>query len=330
MNYNRSVPPDTLLPHVCYRNVEDALAWLSKAFGFVEHYRYGEPGGRVNGAQVHLGNAWVMLRTVDSRGQTPAQLGCGTQSLTVFVDEVEAHYKRAKSAGARIVEEPHETAYGEFQYAAHDLDGHHWLFSQHATDHAPEEWGAVVAKHATRVGCLRRPRLCYIEIPARDAHSSAVFYEKVFGWSIRHRESDRPSFDDATGDISGAFVTGRLLRASPVCSRTSGSIILMQLCGCALRTEPRSWNHAIPTTPAARAISPRSATLPAISSVCMRSVRANTLSIAPHQAIATLAKKSLTHPEQPYARSLVAPTSSAWSCVSRQFFRALPFSRSSR
>jgi uncharacterized glyoxalase superfamily protein PhnB len=215
MNYNRSVPPDTLLPHVCYRNVEDALAWLSKAFGFVEHYRYGEPGGRVNGAQVHLGNAWIMLRTVDSRGQTPAQLGCGTQSLTVFVDEVEAHYKRAKSAGARIVEEPHETAYGEFQYAAHDLDGHHWLFSRHATDHAPEEWGAVVAKHATRVGCLRRPRLCYIEIPARDAHSSAVFYEKVFGWSIRHRESDRPSFDDATGDISGAFVTGRAASREP-------------------------------------------------------------------------------------------------------------------
>ena len=36
-----------------------------------------------------------------------------------------------------------------------------------------------------------------------------AFYEKVFGWNIRHRETGRPSFDDATGNISGAWVTGR-------------------------------------------------------------------------------------------------------------------------
>lgn len=215
MNSNRSVPPDTLLPHVCYRNVEDALAWLDRAFAFVEHYRYGEPGGRVHGAQVHLGNAWIMLRTLDPGHATPAQLGYGTQSLTIFIDEVEAHYQRAKSAGARIVEEPHETAYGESQYAALDLDGHHWLFSRHAKDRAPEEWGAFVTKRASRVGCLRRPRLCYIEIPARDAHASAAFYEKVFGWNIRHRETSRPSFDDATGDVSGAFVIGRAASREP-------------------------------------------------------------------------------------------------------------------
>src|SRR5262249_34466494 len=50
---------------------------------------------------------------------------------------------------------------------------------------------------------------CYIEIPALDAHASAAFYEKVFGWNIRHRNTNRPSFDDASGHISGAWVTGR-------------------------------------------------------------------------------------------------------------------------
>ena len=56
---------------------------------------------------------------------------------------------------------------------------------------------------------LPRPRFNYIEIPAADVHQSAAFYEKVFGWNIRHRESSRPSFDDAPGNISGAWVTGR-------------------------------------------------------------------------------------------------------------------------
>jgi hypothetical protein len=31
---NRSVPPDTVLPHVAYQDVDEAIAWLSKTFGF--------------------------------------------------------------------------------------------------------------------------------------------------------------------------------------------------------------------------------------------------------------------------------------------------------
>jgi uncharacterized glyoxalase superfamily protein PhnB len=142
---NRSVPADVILPHLTYRNVADALAWLAKAFGFVEHYRFGEPGGRVNGAQMHLGDAWIMLNSARPGSASPAQAGHQTQSLTVFVDDVDAHCERAKLAGAKIVEDLHETAYGERQYGVEDLEGHHWLFSRHARDVDPAEWGATVA-----------------------------------------------------------------------------------------------------------------------------------------------------------------------------------------
>jgi predicted enzyme related to lactoylglutathione lyase len=209
---NRSVPPDTILPHVAYQDLASAIAWLSKTFGFREHYRYGEP---ISGAQVHLGNAWIMLRQAGEGCRSPAKLGYGTQSLTVFLEDVEGHFQRAKAAGAKIQEEPHETAYGEFQYAAQDLDGHHWLFSRHARDLSPDAWGATVVEGAHRVALLRRPRLCYMEIPALDVHQSADFYERVFGWNIRHRETGRPSFDDATGNISGAWVTGRASAREP-------------------------------------------------------------------------------------------------------------------
>ncbi len=141
---NRSVPANVILPHVSYRNVAMAVAWLRRVFGFEEHYRYGVEGDQVSGAQMHLGEAYVMVRT--RVGPTPAELGFGTQSLTIFVEDVEAHHARAKAEGATIVEELNETMYGELQYAALDLDGHHWLFSRHARDVSPEEWGAVVAK----------------------------------------------------------------------------------------------------------------------------------------------------------------------------------------
>jgi predicted enzyme related to lactoylglutathione lyase len=62
---------------------------------------------------------------------------------------------------------------------------------------------------------LPRPRLCYLEIPALDAHQSAAFYEKVFGWDVRHRDTGRPSFAYPSADVTGAWVTGRAISKDP-------------------------------------------------------------------------------------------------------------------
>jgi uncharacterized glyoxalase superfamily protein PhnB len=139
---NRSVPADFILPHLVYQDVAEAIAWLTRAFGFAEHYRYGDP---VQGAQMHLGDAWIMLSLAREGRKSPAQAGVWTQSLTVFVEDVDAHLEKAKSAGATIIEDLHETMYGERRYGVEDLEGHHWLFSRHARDVDPIEWGATVA-----------------------------------------------------------------------------------------------------------------------------------------------------------------------------------------
>jgi predicted enzyme related to lactoylglutathione lyase/uncharacterized glyoxalase superfamily protein PhnB len=209
---NRSVPSETILPHIEYQDLAPAIAWLSKTFGFIEHYRYGVP---VSGAQLHIGNAWIMVNQADPGTSSPEKLGYGTQSLTVFVDDVDAHFHSSKAAGARIVEDLHVTEYGERQYGVEDLDGHHWLFSRHARDISPDAWGATIAQPAFRLALLRRPRICYLEIPAVDTQKSAAFYESVFGWNIRHRDTPRPSFDDATGNVSGAWITGREIAREP-------------------------------------------------------------------------------------------------------------------
>jgi uncharacterized glyoxalase superfamily protein PhnB len=153
VNNNRSVPADTVLPHLTYRDVAAASAWLASVFSFTEHYRYGAPDAP-SGAQMYLGDAWIMLDAADTGQKTPAELGYGTQSLTIFIPDVDAHFSNAKSAGATIVEDLHETIYGERQYGARDLDGHHWLFSTHARDVSPTEWGATI----TTQPAIGRPR----------------------------------------------------------------------------------------------------------------------------------------------------------------------------
>jgi uncharacterized glyoxalase superfamily protein PhnB len=140
---NRSVPAATILPHLVYRNVADAIAWLTRAFGFIEHYRYGEPA---QGAQMHLGDAWIMLTSPRDGRSSPAQLGYYTQTLTIFVDDVDARFDKARSEGFKIVEELNETAYGERQFVVLDLEGHHWLFSKHVRDVSPDEWGAAISE----------------------------------------------------------------------------------------------------------------------------------------------------------------------------------------
>jgi uncharacterized glyoxalase superfamily protein PhnB len=133
------------MPHLLYENVGQALTWLSEAFGFSEHYRYVGPDGSVSNAQMYLGNAWIMLGS-SSPGDPVARGGRPPQSPVVFVTDVDAHFERARRAGAKIIAAPADSLFGERQYGAEDVEGHHWYFSQHVRDVSPEEWGAVLAK----------------------------------------------------------------------------------------------------------------------------------------------------------------------------------------
>jgi uncharacterized protein len=52
-------------------------------------------------------------------------------------------------------------------------------------------------------------KICYIEMPANDVKQSATFYQQAFGWNIRQRGDGATSFDDTTGEVSGAWVMNR-------------------------------------------------------------------------------------------------------------------------
>ncbi len=58
-------------------------------------------------------------------------------------------------------------------------------------------------------------KICYLELPASSVSQSASFYSKTFGWQMRTRGDGAQAFDDATGEVSGAFVTGRPASGPP-------------------------------------------------------------------------------------------------------------------
>ncbi len=68
--------------------------------------------------------------------RNPSILGHVTQSLYVYVDDIDAHFQRSKDAGALIIDELKDQAYGDRRYGAADPEGHCWYFAQHIRDEA--------------------------------------------------------------------------------------------------------------------------------------------------------------------------------------------------
>ncbi|MEO8049356.1 MAG: VOC family protein [Acidobacteriota bacterium] len=103
-----------------------------------EHFSYGGPAGTVQGVQMHLGGAWIVLASARPRRSSPIEASLETQSLTVFVDDVDTHFERTKASGAQIVEE-------ERQYGVEDLESHSWFSRNMFANVRPEEWGAIIS-----------------------------------------------------------------------------------------------------------------------------------------------------------------------------------------
>ena len=125
---NRSMPVGALVPVLGYDDVAEAADWLCSAFGFMERWRAGN-----HRIQLAIGDCAVALAENGPRGS----------NVMVRVDDVEAHYNRARERGAHVSGSPTDYPYGERQYSAIDPGGHHWTFSQSIADVAPEDWGGT-------------------------------------------------------------------------------------------------------------------------------------------------------------------------------------------
>lgn len=112
------------------RNNKRALAWLEEVFGFRVREAITGVDGQVVHAELTMGDGTIMLGHVSSsaRWASPKSTGRGTQFLYVFVDDIDAHFARARAQGAVIVTEL-ETSYGQRRYRALDFEDHEWCFS---------------------------------------------------------------------------------------------------------------------------------------------------------------------------------------------------------
>jgi len=139
---NQSAPTSAVVPIVIYADVGSAIDWLSGAFGFRERLRAAGRDGVVNHAQLRAGGGDLIIGRAGGPFTAPSV--AVHQYVLVAVENVDAHFERAKAFGARIVQPPEDMPFGVRHYTASDLDGHWWTFSQNVADVEPQVWGAVV------------------------------------------------------------------------------------------------------------------------------------------------------------------------------------------
>lgn len=138
-------PPENtprITPYLLYENVSGTIDWLASAFGFVERMRVPGPDGKTAHAEMRLADGVIMMGCPGPEYQNPKRLGHVTQNLYVYVDDVDAHFERARKAGAKILEEPKDQFYGDRRYGAVDPEGHNWYFAQHVRDVPPQDMKA--------------------------------------------------------------------------------------------------------------------------------------------------------------------------------------------
>jgi PhnB protein len=138
--------PQTVTPYLLYEDVAGALEWLSRAFGFQETLRFTADDGTVNHAEMKVGDGAIMMGDPGPDYRNPRRSGALGAQVHVYVDDVDAHYERAKEAGADIRMEPTDEPYGDRRYDAYDVEGQLWSFATRLRDVPAEDWGATKAE----------------------------------------------------------------------------------------------------------------------------------------------------------------------------------------
>jgi len=131
--------PD-IVPSITYSDVARAVAWLVRVFGFRERAeaRLSWPGGSL--AWLEAGDGLVGVSTPDRAWGESRSPGLASSAMKVYVDDVDAHFARAKAEGATIVMPPEDGFWGGRIYRALDLEGNRWEISQRGRDLAAEAW----------------------------------------------------------------------------------------------------------------------------------------------------------------------------------------------
>lgn len=134
-------------PYLIFAKCAQAISFYEKAFGAKEKFRMSGPDGRIQHAEIQIGDSVVMM--ADEAPQmdvfSPAHFGGSPVSLLIYTEQCDAMYDQALKAGAESLREPADQPYGDRMSGVKDPFGYRWYIATHIQDVSFAEMTTVQA-----------------------------------------------------------------------------------------------------------------------------------------------------------------------------------------
>lgn len=139
-----------LSPYLTVRDAAKAIEFYKAAFGATERFRLTDKrAGTIGHAELLIAGRLVMLSEENPAwgNKSPAALGGTAVTFCVMVDDVDAAFARAVSAGAKPLMPVANQFYGFRSGSVTDPFGHQWMLQRQIETVSPEEmqkrWDAM-------------------------------------------------------------------------------------------------------------------------------------------------------------------------------------------
>lgn len=131
----------SVTPMFMFKECRKAMEFYKKAFGAMERYAMPTPDGKgIMHAEILVGDSIIMMGDENEQQCRSAEsLGASPVSFYLYVENVDAAFRRAVEAGATVQMEVQEMFWGDRAGALRDPFGYNWMLATHTRDLTPEE-----------------------------------------------------------------------------------------------------------------------------------------------------------------------------------------------
>lgn len=137
-----ALPPDTpaVAPYLIVEDPAALIDFLTQLFGAKEIMRIHRPDGSIMHAEVRIRDSAVMMG-----GATP-EFAASTAGIHIYVDDIDATYKKALELGAKEIMPPSEAGDGDRRGGVTDFAGNQWWLASRVETLSAQEIEARTAK----------------------------------------------------------------------------------------------------------------------------------------------------------------------------------------
>ena len=129
----------TVTPQLTLDNAAQAIDWYKQALGAQEVSRAPGPDGKLMHAEVRIGDSRIMLNDAVMGNKGPKALGGSPASLWLYVEDCDALFNRAVSAGGQVRMPMGDQFWGDRCGTVADPHGYSWTIATHKEDLTREE-----------------------------------------------------------------------------------------------------------------------------------------------------------------------------------------------